>query len=242
MNVEVNTDNRVLRLTLANPRKKNILDSPTVSELVALIDKWKGKAEILILQAKGPIFSMGRPRLHPPQASAATDQKAGNGREAYTKSITDVRRLSLLLQEWPGVSIAAVRGGAWGAAAGMLVHCDIVIAEDDAVFAFPEITYGVVPSLVISYLPKYIIRKGAYYMVFSGQEITAQKAAEWGLVTQVVPKGTLDKNVEKIVRILEGLKEGDIRNCKEILVRLEPLDPEVASEKVVKHVATRSWE
>ncbi|MGH7682014.1 MAG: enoyl-CoA hydratase/isomerase family protein, partial [Candidatus Eiseniibacteriota bacterium] len=60
--------------------------------------------------------------------------------------------------------MASLRGAAKGAAGGLVINCDVVVAESGARLGFPEMTYDLPPANVASYLPNRIVPKAALSM------------------------------------------------------------------------------
>ena len=87
--------------------------------------------------------------------------------------------------------IAAVHGLACGGAFYMLGETEFIIAADDAVFFEPHVTYGMTavfePIQMLSKMPFQEIMRMALLGVH--ERMSAERAREFGLVTEVVPRG-----------------------------------------------------
>jgi enoyl-CoA hydratase/carnithine racemase len=84
--------------------------------------------------------------------------------------------------------VAAVRGAAIGGGTTMLTHCDFVYAGESAKFQMPFINLGLVPEFGSSFsVPTRIGHLRAAELILLGVPFDAQRAAELGLVTHVVP-------------------------------------------------------
>ncbi|OZE11038.1 enoyl-CoA hydratase [Rhodococcus sp. 05-2255-3B1] len=90
--------------------------------------------------------------------------------------------------------ISAVNGSAMGGGTEIALVSDMVVASDTAVFGLPEIRRGLVAGAggafrLMTAVPEHI----ALEMILTGQPISAQEAARWGLVNRVVaPDDVLD--------------------------------------------------
>jgi methylglutaconyl-CoA hydratase len=67
-----------------------------------------------------------------------------------------------------------------------------VLAEEGARFGYPEVRVGFVPAMVMTMLRRAVGEKRAFDLVATGRQIDAHEALALGLVSRVVPAGTLD--------------------------------------------------
>ena len=93
--------------------------------------------------------------------------------------------LFLMIRELDVPVIAAVRGRALAGGSGLALACDIVLAERDARFGFPEVKIGFVPAMVMAILRRSASEKKAFELITTGVEISAGEAAQFGLVNHV---------------------------------------------------------
>ncbi len=86
--------------------------------------------------------------------------------------------------------IAAVNGFAIGGGAQMVFACDLVVADETAVFSLPEVGNGLVAACGAAVrLPAWLPRPIAMELLLLGRRFTAAEAHTWGLVNRVVPAG-----------------------------------------------------
>ena len=111
------------------------------------------------------------------------------------------------LQSLPVPAIAKVEKYALGGGLELAMACDMILASEEARFAQPEASLGVMPGWGGSYrLANLIGLNRAKEMFFTGEQITAQQAYEWGLVNHVYPADKLDDGVQEI---LAGILKND---------------------------------
>jgi enoyl-CoA hydratase/carnithine racemase len=88
--------------------------------------------------------------------------------------------------------IAAINGYCVSGGLAHALMCDIRIATPSARFAFQQVKFAAVPSVIGTVvLPKYIGLSNAMYMILSAEQIDAQTALSWGLVHKVVAQEDL---------------------------------------------------
>jgi crotonobetainyl-CoA hydratase len=85
--------------------------------------------------------------------------------------------------------IAAVNGIACGGGFEIVLGCDIIVMEEHARFALPEINVGVLPDAGTIKLRRRIPYHVAVEFLLTGRWMDASEAKHWGLANHVVPKG-----------------------------------------------------
>jgi methylglutaconyl-CoA hydratase len=106
------------------------------------------------------------------------------------------------LDELPLPLVGCIHGAALGGGAGLAAVCDVVVAEESAVFGFSEVKLGIVPAVISPFVLAKIGRSAARELFLSGLRFSAARACEIGLVHRVVPKAQLDETVDAYVREL----------------------------------------
>ena len=91
--------------------------------------------------------------------------------------------------------IAAVDGVATAAGCQLVAACDLAIATESSTFATPGVRIGLFCSTPMVPISRAVGRKRAMQMLLTGNPISAQTAADWGLVNTVVPSADLDAAV-----------------------------------------------
>lgn len=90
--------------------------------------------------------------------------------------------------------IAAVNGAAYGGGCELALACDFIYASQEARFALPETTLGIMPGCGgTQNLPRAVGARRAKELILSGKPFTAEQAYMWGLVNEVCrPDALLD--------------------------------------------------
>ena len=86
--------------------------------------------------------------------------------------------------------IAAVHGNAVGIGTTMLLHCDLVLAEEGSRFVMPFVDLGLVPEAASSLiLPRLAGRRAAARHLLLGEPFGAEEALAWGSPAMSCPPG-----------------------------------------------------
>ena len=101
--------------------------------------------------------------------------------------------------------IAAVNGIACGGGFEVALGCDIIVMEEHAQFALPEINVGVLPDAGTIKLRRRIPYHVAVEFLMTGRWMDATEAKHWGLANHVVPKG---QSMHKAREIAQQLADG----------------------------------
>ena len=96
--------------------------------------------------------------------------------------------------------VGRVQGAALGGGAGLTAVCDVVVAEEQAVFGFTEVKLGILPAVISPFALAKIGRAAARELFLTGARFSAARAREIGLVHAVVPAAELDATVSGYVR------------------------------------------
>jgi enoyl-CoA hydratase/carnithine racemase len=94
--------------------------------------------------------------------------------------------------------IAAVNGLALGGGFEIALSCDVIIAADHARFALPEVKVGMIPGGGgVHRLPRHMPYHLAMEMIFTGRQMSAQEAQQYGIVLEIVPSVNLMETARK---------------------------------------------
>ena len=210
----------VATVKLNCPEKANAVDEEMMNALADTLDdvRSKGKATLLVVRGEGDHFCAGRePAGRRPETASR-----------WSAVLSQIVRANRALASFPGISIALVQGKAFGFGCGLAVQSDITLASEDAQFAFPEIKAGFPPTIVMSYLSRWVARKKAFELVITGAEVSAAEAEQLGLVNRVVPRSRLEAEAERWIAALQKLDARALAACKTFFRDTAHLRPEDA--------------
>lgn len=99
------------------------------------------------------------------------------------------RDFGMLLQQLKDcevMTLALVQGYAMGGGCGLAAACDLVIADDTAVFATPELSLGLPPAQITPFVQQRLGTAKAMQLLVSTRKINALEAKQIGLVDEHV--------------------------------------------------------
>ena len=145
------------------------------------------------------------------------------------------------LYHCPKPTIAAVNGPAVAGGAGLVTVCDLAIAADTARLGYPEVKRGLVAAVVMVYLVRQIGERRAKQLLLTGELVSASRAAEIGLINEVVPADQLMARVECWAKVFLESTPDALERTKRTLTEIQGLNNEDAAAYVRKvHEEMRS--
>ena len=217
--VRVESDGAIARVTLARPEKRNALDHATAHELLQAFTSAAQHTgtRVVVLSADGADFCAGADLSALAGMLGATPEQHYDDAEA-------LGRVFIAMREMPKPVIAVVRGRALAGGAGLASAADIVLADEDAQFGYPEVLVGFVPAMVMTMLRRSVGEKRAYELVATGRRIGAHEACAIGLVSRVIDAHGFDDRVEDIVRAVAESSASAQALTKSLFYQLDGMD------------------
>lgn len=108
-----------------------------------------------------------------------------------------VTQLLATLRRTPLIVIAEVNGAARGGGAATAFAADLIVASEEASFAFPEVQRGLEPVLLFPLLRRRLPEPLLRRMILTGSKLTAGEAKTFGLVQECVPTDMLAQTAER---------------------------------------------
>lgn len=209
MSASLVVEGAVARLTLERPDALNALNRDVAAALedsLKRLDRSK-VIVVVIVSGRGRAFCAGNDIAEMPALKPA---------EAKTLS----RRWQRIMDRFarlPQVTIAAVHGYALGGGCMLAAAQDLRIADTSARFGLPEVTLGFNPSYGIARLLDVAGGGPARDLLLTGRTVDAAEALRIGLVTRVVPDGTLDRAAAELAAGIAGHPRGGLAATKAIV-------------------------
>lgn len=180
---------QVVRLVLSRPAKRNSLSLAMMSALDEALAAAARAADVrvVIIAAEGPVFSAG----HDLKELTARRGDGDRGRAFFAETMEQCSHLMQSIVRHPKPVIAEVAGVATAAGCQLVASCDLAVAAEEARFQTPGVNIGLFCSTPMVALSRSVSRKHALEMLLTGEAVTADRAAEIGLVNRVVPANEL---------------------------------------------------
>lgn len=219
--LKLDRDAHVLTITLNRPAVHNALHVPACNELSAALDEYQLDPELwvaIITGAGERAFCAGHDLLdgfHTPMPS--TGWAGLSERTDITKPL-----------------IAAVNGMAYGGGCEIALACDLVIADERAVFALSEPRVGFAATGGgITRLVQRVPAAIAMGMLLTGRRVDAAEAHRWGMATEVVPAGTSVEAAKRWANEMMACSPAALRYTKQLAMSV--------LDGTSSHVSTTNW-
>ena len=187
----ISNEGPVRKVRINRPEKKNALTLAMYETMAAAIEEAGREANVRCLLFAGApeIFCAGN------DLNDFLDMARSGGLGASI-----VRFLHTLARcEKP--MVAAVSGAAVGIGTTMLLHCDQVVAADNAALMTPFVSLGLLPEAGSSLIaPRLMGHARAFSLLVMGKSLSAEEARSAGIVTSVVPVAELDAQSFAVAR------------------------------------------
>ncbi len=204
--VSYQINGRTAIISIDRAEKLNALDEDVVQSLRSCLLRYAGSEErCAVLTAEGDrAFSVGADIKAPPKE---------------------------MWQGVPGVGvltdkpiIACVQGFCVGGAYILAQMCDLVVAADNTIFKYPEAQVGFTGGLIAGMAAR-VPHKVAMEFMLLGQDLSAERALEVGMINKVVPLGQQMDAALEYARILEDSAPMVVQTIKNLVSETLPRSP-----------------
>ena len=206
--VRVERSGGVCAIILNRPERRNAITVDMYDALAnAVAESFEdGETRLITIRGEGQDFAAGNDLADFLEADARGEEEI------------PVWRLLRALAECEIPIVAAVHGNCVGIGTTMLLHCDIVIADDSARFSMPFVDLGLVPEAASSLLfPRLVGRRRAARYLLLAEPFGADEAHAIGLVSHRVAPGGLDAKLQEIVAALLAKPPEALRLTQKLL-------------------------
>ncbi len=221
--VLLNINDKIARITLNRPDKRNALDDETIEQLKSLIAKADSSTNVrvILLTGAGKDFCSG--------ADLSALQKIAEG--SILENWEDAKSLKDLFVQMRNAHkpiVAAVRGRALAGGCGLATACDIILAARSSQFGYPEVKIGFIPAIVMAILRRSVSEKRAFEMITHGETFSAEQAERYGLINRVFDDESFESDVEHYLEAFDRTSESAVMLSKYLLYQMDGMNFESA--------------
>lgn len=208
--IRFKVDGGIARITLNRPDRLNSFTAAMHAELRDALANL-GEAHVVILTGAGRGFCAGQDLN---DRNVAPGEKVDLGETVERDWNPLVRTIAAL----PQPVIARVNGVAAGAGASLAMACDLVIAGRSARFIQSFAAIGLVPDTGGSWhLTRHLGQARAMGLALTGEPLSAEQAAAWGLVWKCVDDDVLDTEVDALAAKLAAMPPLGLAAIKQMI-------------------------
>ena len=224
------SDRGVLTLTLNRPRVFNALSEDLLDALKSALDAAAkdSTVRVVVIRAAGRAFCAGHD---------LKEMRANPDRAYYTHLFDRCSAMMKTITAMPQPVIAQVQGIATAAGCQLVAACDLAVAAETAIFATNGINNGLFCSTPSVALSRAVARKHAFEMLFTGEFISAARAAEIGLINRTAPDDRLDEATDDLAEAIAANSTVTTRSGKKMFYRQLELDLEDAYDFAARNMA-----
>ena len=221
-------------VTLNRPDVRNAFNEHVIAELTS----WARQAHqdsglrVVVFAGAGKVFSAG--------ADAAWMAKMAGYGEA--ENIRDARagaEMFLAINTVPAIVIGRIHGAALGGGSGLAAVCDIVVADEAAIFGFTETKLGILPAMISPYVLQKIGASAARELFLTGMRFDAARANAIGLVHAISPLAQLDEVVARYVDEALSASPTAVARSKALIARVLSRAPGEVIEITAEAIAAQ---
>lgn len=224
----VTKDNGVTTIAFNRPEKRNAMSPQLHSEIFELLSdlRYDKETRVIVLTGAGENFCAGQDLK---QYSLDMESQPERIRDEVREKVRRWR--NEMLRTLPQPVVARITGWCLGGALTVVAGCDIAIASEEALFGLPEVNFGHFPAGdTTAVLTEHLRPKHGLYYALTGKMMSAKDAERIGLITKVVPRAELDKEVTETANCLAEKSPMALKAVKEAWYYSSYSTPEVAYE------------
>lgn len=187
------TKDRVARVTLNRPEKRNAVDTRMFEEIGLVFDEIADDPDVraFVLTGQGDHFCSG--------ADLSAIEEVPRGPADMRTRMGWIHQILAKIIYNPKPGVAAVRGYAAGGGANLALACDLVVMHEEARFAELFVKRGLVMDMSGTFtLPRTVGLHRAKELALLGDTIDAKTAFDMGIANRVESEGQFEATVEDL--------------------------------------------
>ena len=189
---DITVNKNILTLTLDRPEKKNAINDCMSNEIIYALKyaNQNDSVRVVVIQANGDTVCAG----------ADLKEMSGGATESQSTvpKLGDVEDISLLIRNLNKPVICKIQGNVFAGALMIVTNSTHAVANDQAIFAAPEIKRGIWPFMVMGGLFRVMPKRQGLDFIMRGEPIGAKKAQQFGLINEAIPLDQLDEVTNRL--------------------------------------------
>jgi enoyl-CoA hydratase len=214
--VGLSVEGGIARLTLDRPERHNAFDAALKDAFAGAVDEIARRNDVrcVLLAGTGPSFCSGA------DLKMLGELDAARARAFMIEATLAFRRL----EKVPAPVIGVIHGFCLGGGFELALHCDLLLASDDAVFGLPEAGLGLITTAgCAARLLATVGAMRARDLLLTARRLSAPEAEQMGLVAQVAARDRLEVVAAERAKAIAALPTAGVAAMKALVARsLEP--------------------
>jgi 2-(1,2-epoxy-1,2-dihydrophenyl)acetyl-CoA isomerase len=210
-NIKVVYESSIATVMLNRPEKLNAFAGRMRLDLAEVLEQAGSEpgVRVVVVTGAGRGFCTGADVAY---MSELMERQDG---EEFTRLLGAGRRVLTAIRQMRKPVIASINGPAYGAGFNLALACDLRIAAESASFSQSFVKVGLHPDWGGTYfLPRVVPTNLACEMFFLGDAISAERAAQLGIVNRLVPDAELASETRKLAERLRDAPHKSIAAAK----------------------------
>jgi methylglutaconyl-CoA hydratase len=221
--ITYHTGDRVARVTLNRPDKRNALNDGLIADLKAALAEAEADSQVnaILIAAAGKDFCAGADlsQLQRVAQNSVLDNR--DDAAGFAALLLQIRRMKKPV-------IAAVHGRALAGGAGLAAACDLIVAARAASFCYTEVKIGFVPAIVMAVVRRNLSEKRAFELLCTGKTFSAEEAERMGFINRVFDDETFVVEAGRYATDIAQLSGSAIALTKSLLYQTDAMSFEQA--------------
>lgn len=222
--IQISQRGSIFEIILNRPQKRNAIDAAMYQQLDAAVAAAARADDVraVLLRGMGKSFSAGIDVT----AFLTMAERYGENWQQHMRAIThDFQSVLTRLERLEQPTIALLHGHCLGLAMELALACDLRLAAEGTMMGLPETRLGMIPDVGgTTRLTRLVGPARAKELIFTGRQIEARQAADWGIVNDVVPAGELLARAETLVDEISQAAPLAVGMAKRVIDGLADLD------------------
>ncbi len=210
-NIELKVQNHSAHIYFRREKRLNAINTDLADELYITLKNISKNEKIktVVIEGKGKSFCSG---------GDVKSMYDAQDKSSLIKELTKkIHQCIILMRSMKKPIIASINGAATGAGFSLMLGCDIIIANKDAIFSTSFIKIGLAPGCGTQLLAQLIGYHRACEFFLTGKKFTAIQAEKMGIINKAVEENNRQQEIDKYIQTFSKLPMNAIAQTKELI-------------------------